>query len=72
MRKLDNRGGTMVEIIVGFALILIIIASFLSIIKLSSNMTNDAVDYRKKLEFQYSRLFDGKGSQRIAEILVGQ
>ncbi len=29
-------------------------------------------NYRKKLEFQYSRLFDGKGSQRIAEILVGQ
>ena len=50
MRKLDNRGGTMVEIIVGFALILIIIASFMQIIKLSSNMTMYSVDENKKLE----------------------
>ena len=62
MRKLDNRGGTMVEIVVGFAVILIIIASFLSIIKLSSNMTNDAVDYRKKLELLQDEFYSGANS----------
>ena len=49
MRKLDNRGNTMVEIMVGFVLILIIIASFMQIIKLSSNMTMYSVDENKKL-----------------------
>ena len=62
MRKLDNRGGTMVEIVVGFALILIIIASFLSIIKLSSSMTNDAVDYRNKLELLQDEYYGGVNS----------
>ena len=49
MRILDNRGNTMVEIMVGFVLILIIIASFMQIIKLSSNMTMYSVDENKKL-----------------------
>ncbi|MCR5205473.1 MAG: hypothetical protein K6E47_10480 [Lachnospiraceae bacterium] len=49
MGKLDNRGNTMVEIMVGFVLILIIIASFMQIIKLSSNMTMYSVDESKKL-----------------------
>ena len=59
MRKLDNRGGSMVEIMVGFVLILIIIASFMQIIKLSSNMTMDSSERKEKLVALQDEFYSG-------------
>ena len=59
MKKLDNRGGSMVEIVVGFALLMIIIASFLQIIKLSSNMTMESVDTQEKLAALQDEFYGG-------------
>ena len=59
MKKLDNKGSSMVEIVVGFALILIIIASFLQIINLSSNMTMESVDTQKKLAALQDEFYGG-------------
>lgn len=68
--KLDNRGGTMVEIVVGFALILIIIASFLHIIKLSSNMTMYAVDSKDKLATLQETYYEGGSATEYKESVI--
>lgn len=57
----DNRGNTMVEILVGFVLIMILVAAFYGIIKLSSNMTMYSVDKqndRKAYEENYYQNYE--------------
>lgn len=50
--KMDNRGSTLVEITAGFLMLVIVMASFIKIIDLSSRMTETAVDMKKdNLEF---------------------
>jgi len=50
--KLDNRGSTLVEITAGFLMLVVIMASFIKMINLSSEMTESAVDMKKNnLEF---------------------
>ena len=51
--KMDNKGMTLVEIVVGFLLLVVILTSFIKIINLSSELTSAAVDSKKdKLEFE--------------------
>lgn len=57
--KLDNRGSTLVEITAGFLMLVVIMASFIKIINLSSEMTESAVDMKKNnLEFD-RKYYDG-------------
>lgn len=50
--KMDNRGSTLVEITAGFLMLVIVMASFIKIINLSSEMTDKAVDIKNdNLEF---------------------
>lgn len=50
--KMDNRGSTLVEITAGFLMLVVVMASFIKIINLSSEMTETAVDMKKNnLEF---------------------
>ena len=51
--KMDNKGMILVEIIVGFLLLVVILTSFIKIINLSSELTAAAVDSKNdKLEFE--------------------
>ena len=50
--KLDNKGSSLVEITAGFLMLVVIMASFIKIINLSSEMTDTAVDMKNSnLEF---------------------
>ena len=50
--KMDNKGSTLVEITAGFLMLVIIMASFIKIINLSSEMTEKAIDLKNdNLEF---------------------
>ncbi len=50
--KMDNRGSTLVEITAGFLMLVVIMASFIKIINLSSEMTKAAIDMKNKnIEF---------------------
>lgn len=58
--KLDNRGSTLVEITAGFLMLVIIMASFIKIINLSSEMTEKAIDLKNdNLEFD-KRYYTGQ------------
>ena len=51
--KLNNKGSTLVEITAGFLMLIVIMASFVKIINLSSEMTNTATEMKtKNLEFE--------------------
>lgn len=51
--KLNNKGATLVEVLAGFTLLVVLVTSFVKIIKLSSELTTAAVDNKKNsLEFE--------------------
>ena len=56
---LNNKGMSLVEIVVGFVLIAILFGSFIKIIDLSSEMTQTSVDTRKNNNELKSRYYDG-------------
>ena len=57
--KINNKGMTLVEVIVGFLLLVVIMTTFIKIINLSSELTSAALDSKKdKLEFE-SKYYDG-------------
>ena len=45
--NLNNKGMSMVEVVVGFVLLAIVFASFIKIINLASDMTESSIDIRK-------------------------
>ena len=46
--KLNDKGMTMVEVVVGFVLLAIVFAAFIKIINLASDMTQSSIDIRKQ------------------------
>ncbi len=71
--NLNNRGTTLVEITIGFLMLAIILTSFIKILKLSTEMTEDAVKTKdKNLLFEekyyagYNYIVDFNGSQNYA------
>ncbi len=70
---MNNRGTTLVEITIGFLMLAIIMTSFIKIIKLSTEMTEDAVKTKdKNLLFEekyyagYNYIVDFNGSSNYA------
>lgn len=56
----DNKGMTLVEVVVGFVLLTIIVTSFIKIIKLSSEMTKNSVDILNRNVSFEEKYYDGK------------
>ena len=51
--KMNNKGMTLVEVLAGFTLLVVLVTSFIKIIKLSSELTSVAVETKNKnLEFE--------------------
>ncbi len=70
---MNNRGTTLVEITIGFLMLAIILTSFIKILKLSTEMTEDAVKTKdKNLLFEekyyagYNYIVDFNGSSNYA------
>ncbi len=61
--KLNNKGMSLVEIAVGFVLLVICIASFEKIINLSTEMTSTSIDSKNKRNVFKERYFDGDASK---------
>lgn len=57
--KTNNKGFTLVEVIVGFTLLVILVVSFEKIIKLSTNLTNSAIDLKRMTIDFYDRYYSG-------------
>ena len=58
--KMNNKGFTLVEIMAGFSLLVVLMVSFVKIIKLSSELTTAAVDAKTKTMGFYERYYSGK------------
>ncbi len=58
--RLDNKGMTLVEVLAGFTLLVVLVTSFVKIIKLSSELTSVAVETKNKsFEFE-EKFYEGK------------
>ncbi len=58
--KLNNKGFTLVEVMAGFSLLVVIMVSLVKIIKLSSELTTAAADFKTKTMSFYERYYSGK------------
>jgi len=57
--KLNNKGMTLVEIMAGFTLLVVLMTSFVKIIRLSALLTETAVDVRKNSNDFEKKYYDG-------------
>lgn len=64
--RLDNKGSTMVEITIGFLLLIILFASFIKIIDLSSQMTDYSIDVKNK-NLEYEKMYYGIEEKSIVD-----
>ena len=63
--KLDNKGMTLVEIMAGFTLLVVLMTSFVKIIRLSALLTETAVDVRKNSNDFEKKYYDGFKSESL-------
>lgn len=58
--KMNNKGFTLVEVMAGFSLLVVLMVSFVKIIKLSSDLTNAAVEMRNNNTDFYETYYSGE------------
>ena len=57
--KMNNKGFTLVEVIAGFTLLVVLMVSFVKIVKLSTGLTNAATDLKSKTMDFYKSYYNG-------------
>lgn len=65
--KNKNRGSTMVEVLVGFALLAVLVAGFTKIINLSGNMITQSKDMLREAELLEEKLYRGDDPENVTE-----